>query len=219
MDGRWAIPSKPTPTTLRATKGAARINKAKFSSRCKTLWLRECTQPGALPVLLPLHLLTLPLPTTRGLLVWKYLVSTPPFPLLQLAMAHLLLAHRPVTPTLSCKPCIFVPRSANSYATPPIAPISILHYPYNIFQHPRRRRPRPTPSLQTIRKLQPPPTSASLAQHIQLQTQRQTRPLPRTSTERTPIPAHRSPLTHPPSSPLFGIFSCTFLTNLSTRVP
>jgi hypothetical protein len=87
MDGRWPVPSTTKPT-LRATEGGRVINKANIPSRCKALWLRECTQrdlkvagwlANALHVLHVLHL-----PTRSGLPVWQYLVSTTPLILLQL---------------------------------------------------------------------------------------------------------------------------------------
>ena len=133
--------------------------------------------------------------------------------------AHFPLSLTPVTQILSSKPCIFAPRSANSFATPPIARISIPHHLYSTFRRPTLPAIRTSPSLQTIRKPQLPPTSAAPGRHKQLQTQNQTRPPPQTSMERTPIPLHQSPRTPRPSSPHFGIYSCTLPTILSTRVP
>src|SRR5258706_10794201 len=135
--------------------------------------------------------------------------------------AHFLFASNLVMQILCSKPCTFLPRSANSFATPPIAPISTHHHPYSTPQHPRPQHPPPTchlPSLQIIPSPQLLPTSVAPGQHMQLQTQRQTPTLPQTSTERTPIQLPRSPRTRPPSSPHFVISSCTFLIVLSTTV-
>ena len=120
MDGR-PIPST-TTTTRRATKGAARINKASIPSRCKALWLRECALPDpyhVLLALLALHPLTQPLPPNSRSPVWQYLVSIPPFVLLQLSM----LISR--SPSLQLRK--FCPPS----------PVFLLPVPRTRLQHPR----------------------------------------------------------------------------------
>ena len=217
MDRRWPVPT--ATATFRAAKGAAVTNKADIPPCCKALWLRECTHPVVLPFVWRALTFCLPSSDTFSLTSLAIPGQCKPYHSHTAPSAHSLFAPNPVMQILCCKPCTFVPRSASSFATPPIAPISTHHHPYSTPERPRPQHPPPTchlPSLQIIPSPRLLPTGAAPAQHMLLQTQGQTPTLPQTSTERTPIQRPRSPRTRPPYSPHFAISSCISPIVLST---